>query len=48
MKKPDGITIVQITNSGNTVYGLGSDQLIYQWNMLDTSWHLYTLEKDAE
>ena len=46
MKKPDSVTIIQITNNSNTVYGLGSDQQMYQWNILDTSWHLYSLQKE--
>ena len=47
MKKPETITIIQITNNNATVYGLGSDQQIYQWNILDCQWHLYSLEKDT-
>ena len=46
MKKSENVSIVQITNNTNTVYGLGSDQRMYQWNMLDTSWHLYSLQKE--
>ena len=47
MKKTDAVTILQITNNTTTVYGLGSDQQMYQWNILDTSWHLYSLQKEA-
>jgi hypothetical protein len=45
--KPDDITITQITHNDNTIYGLGSDQKIYQWNMLDGSWRVYS-QKDRE
>ena len=46
-RKTDNVTIISITNNTNTIFGLGSDQQIYQWNILDTSWHLYSLQKDA-
>jgi hypothetical protein len=45
--KPTDISIIQITNNGNTIYGLGSDQNMYQWNMLDGTWRVYNL-KDRE
>ncbi len=47
MKKPEQINITQITNNNAMVYGLGSDQQIYQWNILDCQWHLYSLEKNV-
>ncbi len=46
MRKTDAVTILQITNNVNTVFGLGSDQNIYQWNMLDSSWHMFIVEKE--
>jgi hypothetical protein len=45
--KPENVTIVQITNNENTIYGLGSDGKMYQWNMLDGTWRAYNL-KDRE
>ena len=47
MKKIDSVTILQITNNVNTVYGLGSDLNIYQWNMLDSSWHMFIVEREV-
>ncbi len=45
--KPEDVTIIQIAANGQTIYGLGSDQKMYQWNFLDSSWHLYTAIRDT-
>jgi hypothetical protein len=48
MKKPDDVTIVSITNNLNTIFGIGSDQVVYQWNTLDSSWHVFALKRDRD
>jgi hypothetical protein len=46
--KPETTKIVQITSNAQTVYGLGSDEKMYQWNFLDSQWHLYAALRDRE
>ncbi len=42
MKKNDNIKIVQISSSANhagfSIFGLGEDQLIYNWNWKEGCW----------
>ncbi len=48
MENTPPIAITQITNNAHTIYGLGADNKVYQWNTIDSSWHLYALKKEAE
>jgi len=48
VSKSAEIKIVQITSDSKTVFGLGSDQMMYQWNFLDSSWHLFAVQRERE
>jgi hypothetical protein len=48
MIKPDTTKIIQITSDAKTVFGLGSDEKMYQWNFLDSTWHLFAVQRERE
>jgi hypothetical protein len=46
--KADSTKIVQITSDAKTIFGLGSDEKMYQWNFLDSSWHLFAVQRERD
>lgn len=39
--KPDNVDIKSICNDGNAIYGLGSDNRMYQWYRDIPGWKLF-------
>jgi hypothetical protein len=48
MIKSESVTITQIAVDAKTVFGLGTDQMMYQWNFLDSTWHLFAVQRERE
>jgi hypothetical protein len=46
--KSETTKILQVTCYNQTIYGLGSDEKMYQWNFLDGQWHLYMTIRERE